>query len=196
MVFERSYCIWDISQAATLNHTGGLLLNNQTTTNSTGQVSKPVVNQQANVVSMDQQQIALAAVSVTQGLPVASHTSLPAQPQRPSAMATAAPVKKTTPPPPVTINPPTPSVSGPTPPPSVPPIEPAIMTQVTPLSVTESPQQHHQHHQQQHQPPTNVCGFASNVNSMAGANDGLSMSQQVNDLLQPYSQPLGNYQSL
>lgn len=49
----------------------------------------------------NQQPVAVAAVTAGQaGLPVASHASMPAQPSRPTAMATAAPVKKPTPPPP------------------------------------------------------------------------------------------------
>lgn len=65
---------------------------------------------------------AVATVTGSQGMAISSHTSMPAQPSRPTALATAAPMKKKTTPPPTTpSNPPTPSVSVPTPPPSVTP---------------------------------------------------------------------------
>lgn len=59
--------------------------------------------------------------------PVVTHQSMPAQPSRQSSLATAAPIKKPTPPiQSHTTNPSTPSVSVPTPPPSVTPTDTSI----------------------------------------------------------------------
>ncbi|XP_078045320.1 homeotic protein female sterile isoform X4 [Augochlora pura] len=161
--------------ATTLNHSGGLLMNNQPPTNSTGPITKPAVTQPSNISSEqggnNQQSVAVAAVTVGQGMPVASHTSMPAQPSRPTAMATAAPVKKPTPPPPTTSNPPTPSVSVPTPPPSV---TPTNTNSMVPSPVVPQPPQ----------PPTSVSSF-SNANTPVPA-DGTALTQQ-SDLLQPYN---------
>ncbi|XP_076654022.1 homeotic protein female sterile isoform X5 [Halictus rubicundus] len=161
--------------ATTLNHSGGLLMNNQPPTNSTGPITKPAVTQPSNISSEqggnNQQSVAVAAVTAGQGMPVASHTSMPAQPSRPTAMATAAPVKKPTPPPPTTSNPPTPSVSVPTPPPSV---TPTNTNSMVPSPVVPQPPQ----------PPTSVSSF-SNANTPVPA-DGTALTQQ-SDLLQPYN---------
>ncbi|XP_076675193.1 homeotic protein female sterile isoform X7 [Andrena cerasifolii] len=162
-------------QAPTLNHTGGLLMNSQPPTNSTGPITKPAVTQPSNISSEQggnsQQSVAVAAVIVGQGMSVASHASMPAQPSRPTAMATAAPVKKPTPPPPTTSNPPTPSVSVPTPPPSVTPTNTNFMV-ASPV-VPQPPQ-----------PPTSVSSF-SNANTPVPT-DGTTLTQQ-SDLLQPYN---------
>lgn len=124
-----------------------------------------------------QQSVAVAAVTAGQGMTVASHASMPAQPSRPTAMATAAPVKKPTPPPPpTTSNPPTPSVSVPTPPPSVTPTNTNFMV-ASPV-VPQPPQ-----------PPTSVSSF-SNANTPVPT-DGTTLTQQ-SDLLQPYN-TLGTY---
>ncbi|XP_053987784.1 homeotic protein female sterile-like isoform X5 [Hylaeus volcanicus] len=164
-----------VSSAPTLNHTGGLLMNNQPPTNSTGPITKPAVTQPSNISSEQggnsQQSVAVAAVTAGQGMPVASHTSMPAQPSRPTALATAAPVKKPTPPPPTTSNPPTPSVSVPTPPPSVTPTNTNSMV-ASPV-VPQPPQ-----------PPTSVSSF-SNANTPVPT-DGTTLTQQ-SDLLQPYN---------
>lgn len=126
------------------------------------------------------QAIAVAAVTAGQSLPIASHASMPAQPQRPSAMATAAPVKKPAPTPPVTSNPPTPSITVPTPPPSVTPTNTNASLVNSPL-VPQAPQ-----------PPISINSFP-NVNALPGANDGTVMSQQQQqqqqqgDLMQPYN---------
>ncbi|XP_076281135.1 homeotic protein female sterile isoform X3 [Lasioglossum baleicum] len=161
--------------ATTLNHSGGLLMNNQPPTNSTGPITKTTVTQPSNISSEqggnNQQSVAVAAVTAGQGMPVASHTSMPAQPSRPTAMATAAPVKKPTPPPPTTSNPPTPSVSVPTPPPSV---TPTNTNSMVPSPVVPQPPQ----------PPTSVSSF-SNANTPVPA-DGTALTQQ-SDLLQPYN---------
>ncbi|XP_043254378.1 bromodomain-containing protein 2-like isoform X6 [Colletes gigas] len=164
-----------VTSAPTLNHTGGLLMNSQPPTNSTGPIVKPAVTQSSNISSEQggnsQQSVAVAAVTAGQGMPVASHTSMPAQPSRPTAMATAAPVKKPTPPPPTTSNPPTPSVSVPTPPPSVTPTNTNSMV-ASPV-VPQPPQ-----------PPTSVSSF-SNANTPVPT-DGTTLTQQ-SDLLQPYN---------
>lgn len=163
------------TSAPTLNHTGGLLMNNQPPTNSTGPITKPAVTQSSNVSSEQggnsQQSVAVAAVTAGQGMPVASHTSMPAQPPRSTAMATAAPVKKPTPPPPTTSNPPTPSVSVPTPPPSV---TPTNTNSIVASPVVPQPPQ----------PPTSVSSF-SNANTPVPT-DGTTLTQQ-SDLLQPYN---------
>ncbi|KAK2574995.1 hypothetical protein KPH14_008751 [Odynerus spinipes] len=162
--------------APALNHTGGLLMNSQSTANSTGPIVKAApVTQPSNIPAEQggnsQQPVAVAAVTASQGMPVASHTSMPAQPPRPSAMATAAPVKKPTPPPPTTSNPPTPSVSVPTPPPSV--------TPTNTNSVVASPVV-----PQAPQPPTSVNSFPNSNTPVP--TDGTTLNQQA-DLLQPYS---------
>lgn len=108
----------------------------------------------------------MAAVTAGQGIPVATHTSMPAQPSRPTAMATAAPVKKPTPP---ASNPPTPSVSVPTPPPSVTPTNTNSMTASPAVS---------------QQPPTSISSFP-NTNTPVST-DGTNLNQQ-SDLLQPYN---------
>lgn len=118
-----------------------------------------------------QQSVAVAAVTAGQGMPVASHASMPAQPPRSTAMATAAPVKKPTPPPPTTSNPPTPSVSVPTPPPSV---TPTNTNSIVASPVVPQPPQ----------PPTSVSSFP-NANTPI-ATDGATLTQQ-SDLLQPYN---------
>ncbi|XP_076228134.1 homeotic protein female sterile isoform X6 [Nomia melanderi] len=174
-----------VTPATTLNHTGGLLMNNQPPTNSTGPITKPAVTQPSNISSEqggNQQSVAVAAVTAGQGMPVASHTSMPAQPSRPTAMATAAPVKKPTPPPPTTSNPPTPSVSVPTPPPSV---TPTNTNSMVPSPVVPQPPQ----------PPTSVSSF-SNANTPVPS-DGTALTQQ-SDLLQPYNTlaPVPTTQSL
>ncbi|XP_076233031.1 homeotic protein female sterile isoform X9 [Calliopsis andreniformis] len=165
-----------VTPASTLNHTGGLLMNSQPPTNSTGPITKPAVTQPSNMSSeqggSSQQSVAVAAVTAGQGMTVASHASMPAQPSRPTAMATAAPVKKPTPPPPpTTSNPPTPSVSVPTPPPSVTPTNTNFMV-ASPV-VPQPPQ-----------PPTSVSSF-SNANTPVPT-DGTTLTQQ-SDLLQPYN---------
>ncbi|XP_011306065.1 bromodomain-containing protein 4A isoform X2 [Fopius arisanus] len=124
------------------NHTGNLLLNNQTTGNITGLVVKPVLPPSSQLSSDqggNQAAIGVAAVTAAQVMPVASHASMPAQPQRQTALATPAPAKKPTPPPPpATSNPPTPSVTVPTPPPSVTPT--SINTSVPSPVVSHTPQ--------------------------------------------------------
>ncbi|KAI4492152.1 hypothetical protein M0802_010049 [Mischocyttarus mexicanus] len=162
--------------APALNHTGGLLMNSQSTTNSAGPIVKAApVTQPSNIPAdqggNNQQSVAVAAVTASQGMPVASHTSMPAQPPRPTAMATAAPVKKPTPPPPTTSNPPTPSVSVPTPPPSVTPTN--TNTVVASPVVPQAPQ-----------PPTSINSY-QNANTPVST-DGTTLNQQA-DLLQPYS---------
>lgn len=124
-----------------------------------------------------QQPVAVAAITAGQGMPVASHASMPAQPSRPTALATAAPVKKPTPPPPTTSNPPTPSVSVPTPPPSVTPTNTNSMTASPAVS------------QPSQQPPTSISSFP-NANTPVPT-DGTNINQQ-SDLLQPYN-TLGSY---
>lgn len=131
------------------------------------------IKQKSLIVGNYQHQIAVAAVTVAQGMPVASHTSMPAQPSRPTAMATAAPVKKPTPPPPATSNPPTPSVSVPTPPHSVTPTNTNSMT-ASPAVSQQPPQQ----------PPTSISSFSS-ANTPVSI-DGTNLSQQ-SDLMQPYT---------
>lgn len=118
----------------------------------------------------------MAAVTAAQSMPVASHASMPAQPSRPTAMATAAPVKKPTPPPP-TSNPTTPSVSVPTPPHSVTPTNTNPMT-ASPAISQQPPQQ----------PPTSISSFP-NANT---STDGTHLNQQ-SELLQPYNHTLGMY---
>ncbi|XP_035733356.1 bromodomain-containing protein 2-like isoform X1 [Vespa mandarinia] len=162
--------------APALNHTGGLLMNSQPTANSTGPIVKAASVTQSSNIPADQggnsqQPVAVAAVTASQGMPVASHASMPAQPPRPTALATAAPVKKPTPPPPTTSNPPTPSVSVPTPPPSV--------TPTNTNSVVASPVV-----PQAPQPPTSVNSYP-NANTPVPT-DGTTLNQQA-DLLQPYS---------
>ncbi|KAI4482722.1 hypothetical protein M0804_008575 [Polistes exclamans] len=162
--------------APALNHTGSLLMNSQPTTNSAGPIVKAApVTQSSNIPAdqggNNQQSVAVAAVTASQGMPVASHASMPAQPPRPTAMATAAPVKKPTPPPPTTSNPPTPSVSVPTPPPSVTPTN--TNTVVASPVVPQAPQ-----------PPTSVNSYP-NANTPVST-DGTTLNQQT-DLLQPYS---------
>ncbi|XP_066595505.1 homeotic protein female sterile-like isoform X2 [Prorops nasuta] len=166
-----------ITTAPSLNHTGNLLINSQQTTNSTGAVSKPAAVTQPNNISADQgannqqQSVVVAAMTSGQGLPVASHASMPAQPPRPTPLATAAPVKKPTPPPPATSNPPTPVVSVPTPPPSVTPTNANSMV-ASPVVPQVS------------QPPTSVSNF-QNTNTPVPAD--LSTLNQQTDLLQPYN---------
>ncbi|KAL6264581.1 hypothetical protein P5V15_004683 [Pogonomyrmex californicus] len=166
-----------VASAPTLNHSGALLLNNQPA-NSTGPITKPPVSQSSNISSEqggnnNQQPVAVAAVTTGQSIPVASHASMPAQPSRPTALATAAPVKKPTPPPPTTSNPPTPSVSVPTPPPSVTPTNTNSMT-ASPAVSQQPPQQ----------PPTSISSFP-NANTSVPT-DGTNLNQQ-SDLLQPYN---------
>lgn len=125
----------------------------------------------------------MAAVTTGQSIPVASHASMPAQPSRPTALATAAPVKKPTPtppppPPPTTSNPSTPSVSVPTPPPSVTPTNTNSMT-ASPAVSQQPPQQ----------PPTSISSFP-NANTSVST-DGTNLNQP-SDLLQPYN-TLGIY---
>jgi len=126
----------------------------------------------------NQQPVAVAAVTTGQNISVASHASMPAQPSRPTALATAAPVKKPTPPPPTTSNPSTPSVSVPTPPPSVTPTNTNSMT-ASPVVSQQPPQQ----------PPTSISSFP-NANTSVPT-DGTNLNQQ-SDLLQPYN-TLGIY---
>ncbi|XP_034951015.1 homeotic protein female sterile-like isoform X2 [Chelonus insularis] len=167
-----------VPPAPTVNHTGNLLINNQPP-NTTGPVTKPVVTQ-SNSMPIEQggnQAIGVAAVTAP-GISVASHTSMPAQPPRPSSLATAAPMKKKTPPPSTTSNPPTPSLSVPTPPPSVTPTN--ANTSVASPIVTQTSQV-----------PTTVGSFPS-VNTLTGTTDGTPLSQQPQqpqqqpDLMQPY----------
>ncbi|XP_032671796.1 bromodomain-containing protein 4-like isoform X4 [Odontomachus brunneus] len=165
-----------VPSAPTLNHTGALLMNSQPPTNATGPIAKPTVTQPSNIPSEQsnyQHQITVAAVTVASGMPVVSHASMPAQPSRPTAMATAAPVKKPTPPPPATSNPPTPSVSVPTPPHSVTPTNTNSMT-ASPVVSQQPPQQ----------PPTSISSFSS-ANTPVSI-DGTNLSQQ-SDLMQPYT---------
>ncbi|XP_029165013.1 homeotic protein female sterile-like isoform X6 [Nylanderia fulva] len=161
-----------VATATTLNHSGALLINNQPSVTSAGPI-KPPATQSSNIPSEqggNNQPIAVAAVTAGQGIPVASHPSMPAQPSRPTAMAQAAPVKKPTPPPP-TSNPPTPSVSVPTPPPSV---TPTNANSMTASPVVSQPQQ----------PPTSISSFP-NANTPVST-DGTNLNQQ-SDLLQPYN---------
>ncbi|XP_029668063.1 homeotic protein female sterile-like isoform X4 [Formica exsecta] len=164
-----------VTAAPTLNHSGTLLMNNQpSAANSAGPI-KPPATQSSNISSEqggnnNQQPVAVAAVTAGQGMPIASHPSMPAQPSRPTAMAQAVPVKKPTPPPP-TSNPPTPSVSVPTPPPSV--------TPTNTNSITASPAV-----SQPQQPPTTISSFP-NANTPVPT-DGTNLNQQ-SDLLQPYN---------
>ncbi|KOC60493.1 Bromodomain-containing protein 4 [Habropoda laboriosa] len=151
-------------------------MNSQPPTNSTGPITKSAVTQPSNISTeqggnSQQQSVAVAAVTAGQGMPVASHASMPAQPPRSTAMATAAPVKKPTPPPPTTSNPPTPSVSVPTPPPSV---TPTNTNSIVASPVVPQPPQ----------PPTSVSSF-SNANTPVPT-DGATLTQQ-SDLLQPYN---------
>ncbi|XP_011329993.1 bromodomain-containing protein 2 isoform X3 [Ooceraea biroi] len=166
-----------VPSAPTLNHTGALLMNNQPPANTAGPITKPPVTQPSNIPSEqgnnNNQPVAVAAVTAGQGMPVASHASMPAQPSRPTAMATAAPVKKPTPPPPTTSNPSTPSVSVPTPPPSVTPTNTNPMT-ASPAVSQQPPQQ----------PPTSISSFP-NANTPVST-DGTNLNQQ-SDLLQPYN---------
>ncbi|XP_071564475.1 homeotic protein female sterile isoform X3 [Temnothorax nylanderi] len=174
-----------VASAPTLNHSGALLMNNQPSMNSTGPITKPPVTQASNIPSEsggnnNQQPVAVAAVTTGQSIPVASHASMPAQPSRPTALATAAPVKKPTPtppppppPPPTTSNPSTPSVSVPTPPPSVTPTNTNSMT-ASPAISQQPPQQ----------PPTSISSFP-NANTSVST-DGTNLNQQ-SDLLQPYN---------
>ncbi|XP_015114158.1 homeotic protein female sterile isoform X2 [Diachasma alloeum] len=151
------------------NHTGNLLLNNQTTGNITGLVVKPVLppsNQLSSDQGGNQAAIGVAAVTAAQVMPVASHASMPAQPQRQTALATPAPAKKPTPPPPATSNPPTPSVTVPTPPPSVTPT--SINTSVPSPVVTHTPQ-----------------APASAFPAVTAPSDGGGISQP--DILSPYN---------
>ncbi|KAK0179895.1 hypothetical protein PV327_005605 [Microctonus hyperodae] len=171
-----------VTTAPPVNHTGSLLLNNQPT-NTTGPVTKTVVTQ-PNAMPMEQvipsggnsqqQAIGVAAVTTAQGMPVASHASMPAQPTRPSAMATAAPMKKTTQPPPstttATSNPPTPSVSVPTPPPSVTPTN--INASVASPIVTQSSQ---------------IPTTFPSVNALSGQSTDATALNQQPDLMQPYN---------
>ncbi|XP_012059289.1 PREDICTED: bromodomain-containing protein 2-like [Atta cephalotes] len=166
-----------VASAPTLNHSGALLMNNQPPANSTGPITKPPVTHPSNIPSEsggnnNQQPVAVAAVTTGQSIPVASHASMPAQPSRPTALATAAPVKKPTPtpPPPTTSNPPTPSVSVPTPPPSVTPTNTNSMTASPAVS------------QQPSQQPTSISSFPNTSVST----DGTNLNQQP-DLLQPYN---------
>ncbi|XP_025990281.1 bromodomain-containing protein 4 isoform X7 [Solenopsis invicta] len=174
-----------VASAPTLNHSGALLMNNQPSANSTGPITKPPVTQPSNISSEsggnnNQQPVAVAAVTTGQNIPVASHASMPAQPSRPTALATAAPVKKPTPTPPppppplppTTSNPPTPSVSVPTPPPSVTPTNTNSMTASPAVS------------QQPQQPPASISSFP-NANTSVPT-DGTNLNQQ-SDLLQPYN---------
>ncbi|XP_012541850.2 homeotic protein female sterile isoform X7 [Monomorium pharaonis] len=176
-----------VTPAPTLNHSGALLMNNQPPANSTGPITKPSVTQSSNIPSEsggnnNQQPVAVTAVTTGQSIPVASHASMPAQPSRPTALATAAPVKKPTPtppppppplPPPTSSNPPTPSVSVPTPPPSVTPTNTNSMT-ASPAVSQQPPQQ----------PPTSISSFP-NANTSVPT-DGTNLNQQ-SDLLQPYN---------
>ncbi|EGI66642.1 Bromodomain-containing protein 2 [Acromyrmex echinatior] len=168
-----------VASAPTLNHSGALLMNNQPSANSTGPITKPPATHPSNIPSEsggnnNQQPVAVAAVTTGQSIPVASHASMPAQPSRPTALATAAPVKKPTPtpppPPPTTSNPPTPSVSVPTPPPSVTPTNTNSMTASPAVS------------QQPSQQPTSISSFPNTSVST----DGTNLNQQ-SDLLQPYN---------
>ncbi|XP_011150934.1 bromodomain-containing protein 2 isoform X13 [Harpegnathos saltator] len=173
---QTTTTVTTVSSAPTLNHTGALLMNSQPPTNATGPIIKSTVTQPSNIPSEqggNNQPIAVAAVTVAQGMPVVSHASMPAQPSRPTAMATAAPVKKPTPPPPATSNPPTPSVSVPTPPHSVTPTNTNSMT-ASPAVSQQPPQQ----------PPTSISSFSS-ANTPVSI-DGTNLSQQ-SDLMQPYN---------
>lgn len=111
-----------------------------------------------------QQSVAVATVTTGQGMPVASHASMPAQPPRSTTMVTTAPVKKPTPPPATTSNPPTP-------PPSV---TPTNTNSIVASPVVPQPPQ----------PPTSVSSF-SNANTPVPT-DGATLTQQ-SDLLQPYN---------
>ncbi|XP_012252969.2 homeotic protein female sterile-like isoform X2 [Athalia rosae] len=205
--------------ASTLNNTGGLLLNNQQPpSNNTLPTSKPPVGTQPNNLNIEQggnaaQPVAtVAAVIANQGIPpVASHASMPAQPTRPIAMATAAPTKKPTPP--NSSNPPTPSVSVPTPPPSVTPtntntimtspVGPPPQTQLQPIPQlppqTQPPPQPQPQPQPQSQPQvqpqplvqpqptqqqTTVSSYPNTTSSINA--DGPTIKQET-DLLQPYN---------
>ncbi|XP_012278663.1 bromodomain-containing protein 4 isoform X2 [Orussus abietinus] len=95
--------------APALNHAsgGGLLANGQPNPANPAAAVKSATTAQPGNGPTDPggngnpQAVAVAAVTGNQqGVPVASHASMPAQPSRPSAMATAAPPKKPTPPPP------------------------------------------------------------------------------------------------
>lgn len=102
--------------------------------------------------------------------PVVSHSSMPPQPTRPTSMATAAPVKKLTPPMQTnSSNPPTPSISVPTPPPSVTPTN--TETAIPSPGIMRTPQGQ-----------TNV-GFPI-VNHIT--NDTSIINQQ-SDIMQPYN---------
>ncbi|XP_057326892.1 bromodomain-containing protein 4-like isoform X2 [Microplitis mediator] len=162
-----------ITQLTSVNHAGNLLINNQST-NSTGPVTKPIVTQ-SNAMPIDhggnQQGPGAATVTGPQGIAISSHTSMPAQPSRPTALATAAPMKKKTPPPPATTsNPPTPSVSVPTPPPSVTPTN--ANASVTSPMISQA----------------TTIGTFPPINTIS-ANTETTINQP--DLMQPYN-PLGS----
>ncbi|XP_046479206.1 bromodomain-containing protein 2 isoform X1 [Neodiprion pinetum] len=164
--------------ASSLNSTGGLLVNSQPPSNTTLPTSKPAVTQ-PNSIPTEQgstaaQPIAVVPVTANQGIPVASHASMPPQPPRPISLATAAPTKKPTPPS-TASNPPTPSVSVPTPPPSVTPTN--TSTIVTSPVVAQA-------QAQPTQPSTPVSSYPNTTSSVT--TDGTGLNQQT-DLLQPFN---------
>lgn len=96
-----------ITQSSNANHTGNILV----TQGGGGIVVKPVLPP-PNHPSSDPTNHPIGVAAVTaQSMTVSSHASMPAQPQRPQALATPAPARKQTPP-----APPNPSVTLPTPP--------------------------------------------------------------------------------
>ncbi|XP_033226960.1 homeotic protein female sterile-like isoform X3 [Belonocnema kinseyi] len=162
-----------VPSASNLNHTGGLLMNNQPAANSTGPTAKPAITQ-ANNIPAEQgaaQSVSITAVTIGQGLTIASHSSMPAQPSRPVAVATAAPIKKT--PAPTAITNTTPSLSVPTPTPSVTSNNTHSNTNTIPI-LTSVPQ-----------PQTPVNTF-SNQNTPTVQSDPVALNQPA-DLLQHLS---------
>ncbi|KAJ8673036.1 hypothetical protein QAD02_004297, partial [Eretmocerus hayati] len=176
--------------ASSLNHTGGMLMNNQTAANSTGPVAKPGVTQPSNNPTeqvlnnagshQPQQQQPQPVTSAPAPPPiVASHASMPAQPSRPSSLATAAPAKKT------------PIIAA------VQPQPLPVTTSSTPTSgavavasqqVTPTTQMHQQQQQQQQQQvaaAAAIGNFASVANSLAQHDvTGTGLTQA--DLLQTF----------
>ncbi|XP_051154372.1 bromodomain-containing protein 4-like isoform X3 [Leptopilina boulardi] len=196
-----------VPPATNLNHTGGLLMNNQPATNSTGPAAKSTITQANNIPAEQgaapppQQSIAVPPVTVGQTMPIASHSSMPAQPARPVALATAAPIKKPTPPPPAPPPPQPPppqqqqqqqpappavntnttcSLSVPTPPPSVTSTNinnSTTSTVVAPSSLIISPVL---------QPQTTVVNTFPNPTTPTITADSIALNQ-TQDLLQPYN---------
>ncbi|XP_043475306.1 homeotic protein female sterile-like isoform X4 [Leptopilina heterotoma] len=174
-----------VPPATNLNHTGGLLMNNQPSTNSTGPAAKPTITQANNIPAEQgaapQQSIAVPPATVGQTMPIASHSSMPAQPARPVAMATAAPIKKPTPPPPPA--PPantntTTSLSVPTPSPSVTPTNiNSTTTSTVASSLIISPVL---------QPQTTIVNTFPNPTTPTITTDSIALNQPQ-DLLQPYN---------